>query len=316
MKTCKRKMMRSYIIAPALLVIFMMISVMMPVSAYAIIDNCRFLGPITVDGLSVDPDSTMIKAWIDGSSSGPWEENVQEGEIYIAEGQIYTQYVKGSTYYLINVPPDDPATPVKDGGAKGDIVHFSVKVGDKIIPGPDHEWINKLIELHLHLMSPIIPEITTKALDDGTVGLNYVFNMNASNGTPPYTWTATGQPGGVSFSQGGAFNGKPVPAEADYSKFPITGNAATDNVAQYPITFTLKDAANQEATNPVILTMKLKWVIGDADGDGSVTMMDVVYVEQAILKKKPVTPGCDYDRNGQVNMLDVAWIELYILNQP
>ena len=48
---------------------------------------------------------------------------------------------------------------------------------------------------------------------------------------------------------------------------------------------------------------------GDADGDGLVTMGDVVYVERVIVGLSPPTPGCDANQDGNINMGDVITIE-------
>lgn len=54
---------------------------------------------------------------------------------------------------------------------------------------------------------------------------------------------------------------------------------------------------------------------GDANGDGTINMGDVVRVERIILGRDPATDGADANGDGSVNMGDVTKIERYILGQ-
>ena len=68
--------------------------------------------------------------------------------------------------------------------------------------------------------------VTTTTLPAGTVGVPYgPVTLTASGGTPPYTWTATGLPAGLSLSTAGVLSGTPT----------ASGSFAT--------TITVKDAA-------------------------------------------------------------------------
>ncbi len=86
----------------------------------------RFSGVVTLDGKNVPP-GTVITAWIDGSSSGPW--TVQS-----------ILWVDGITRYALDVPADNPQTTAKDGGTTGDVVHFKITtvLGDSL--GPTINW--------------------------------------------------------------------------------------------------------------------------------------------------------------------------------
>lgn len=52
--------------------------------------------------------------------------------------------------------------------------------------------------------------ITTTSLPSGKVGLAYQTNLSASGGTPPYLWTVSGLPTGLSPSSAGIISGTPV----------------------------------------------------------------------------------------------------------
>src|SRR5712664_2797031 len=55
----------------------------------------------------------------------------------------------------------------------------------------------------------------------GTVGTAVSLQLSASGGTPPFTWTATGLPTGLSISSGGLISGTPSAA----GSFSVTATA-------------------------------------------------------------------------------------------
>jgi len=90
--------------------------------------QCRFLGPVTIDGLDA-PTGLVVTASLDVPGVGPW---------------TTTTFLdtSGHTYYVLSVPADDPNTPVREGGQPGDIVHFRVNDGPVTYDGPDGVWKN------------------------------------------------------------------------------------------------------------------------------------------------------------------------------
>lgn len=54
------------------------------------------------------------------------------------------------------------------------------------------------------------PTITTTSLIAGGVGQNYMQNVAATGGSPPYTFTASGLPAGLMITSGGAISGVPT----------------------------------------------------------------------------------------------------------
>ena len=100
----------------SLLVAIAMLALALPGTAVAhVTAACRFYGPVTVDGELV-PDGTVITAWLEGPYAGPW-----------------TATTDSASEYAIDIPPDNPSTPGKEGGVVGDQVHFSV--GATPVPG-------------------------------------------------------------------------------------------------------------------------------------------------------------------------------------
>jgi hypothetical protein len=152
--------------------------------------------------------------------------------------------------------------------------------------------------------------ITTSSLPDGTVGVDgYSATLDAANGTPSYTWSATGLPGGLSLSSSGVLSAKPQPAASDYGKFTLAGNKEYSGTFM-PV-FTVIDSTGNNVSQTLPLT--IKWKRGDASGDGIVTMAAVTKVERIILWLDPSTPGADANGDGQITMTDVTTIERIIL---
>jgi hypothetical protein len=108
----KEEKMKKKIIVISPLVAIAILALALPGPAIAhISESCRFYGPVTVNGQDV-PDGTVVTAWLESPSVGPWTTTT------------YTHY--GDSWYVIDIPPDDPSTPGKEGGVVGDQVHFSV----------------------------------------------------------------------------------------------------------------------------------------------------------------------------------------------
>jgi hypothetical protein len=82
------------------------------------------------------------------------------------------------------------------------------------------------------------PSITTTSLPDGTVGQSYSGSVAATGGTPPYTWSATGLPAGLTLDpSSGAISGSPT----------ASGTAS--------VMFTVTDAGGQTASATLSLTV-------------------------------------------------------------
>jgi len=81
---------------------------------------------------------------------------------------------------------------------------FTVQASDSTTPAP-------LTASAVLTLSVIVPpvEVTTTTLPDAMVGVAYAASLNASGGTPTYTWTISGGslPAGMSLSPAGAITG-------------------------------------------------------------------------------------------------------------
>jgi hypothetical protein len=61
-------------------------------------------------------------------------------------------------------------------------------------------------------ITPADLTIVTASLPDGVVGVAYSAGLNASGGVPPYSWTVTGLPDGLTATAAGAISGTPTTA--------------------------------------------------------------------------------------------------------
>ena len=105
-----------------------------------------------------------------------------------------------------------------------------------------------------NLSATIAPQtlaITTSSLPSGTVGAGYSAQVQATGGTLPYTFTASGLPGGLSITTGGQITGTPTLA------------------GSYPVAITVTDS-----TNPTHLTAtaNLTIVISGVSGGPGLTI--------------------------------------------
>ncbi|HEY1240365.1 MAG TPA: putative Ig domain-containing protein, partial [Bryobacteraceae bacterium] len=75
-------------------------------------------------------------------------------------------------------------------------------------------------------VSPAALTITTESLPSGAVGVDYTADVSATGGVPPYTFSATGAPPGVSFANG-KFSGKPTTEGQNSVSVTVTDSQGT-----------------------------------------------------------------------------------------
>ena len=88
-------------------------------------------------------------------------------------------------------------------------------------------------------VNPAPVTITTTGITPPVIGTSFSVAFSATGGTPPYTWTATGLPTGVTLSSTGTLSGTPTSA------------------GTFPITVTVTDSAGQTATENLNLVVTL-----------------------------------------------------------
>jgi hypothetical protein len=120
--------------------------------------------------------------------------------------------------------------------------------------------------------------------------------FSATGGKPGYTWSASNLPPGVSMNaSSGLFAGTPT----------VSGN--------FDITFTVTDSASPPKSVSKILSLKI-YKPGDANGDGSVTVIDITYAERVLFGLNAPTAGSDANLNGIFNTADIVRIEKLIIH--
>ena len=90
---------------------------------------------------------------------------------------------------------------------------FSVRADQNsgsINSGPSTVTAIKNFSLTINSSATSGPTITTTSLMAGGVGQNYLQNVAATGGSPPYTFTASGLPDGLMISSGGSITGVPT----------------------------------------------------------------------------------------------------------
>lgn len=92
-----------------------------------------------------------------------------------------------------------------------------------------------------------LPSITTVSIPNGIMNSPYSFNMSASGGTLPYTWSAVGLPPGLLIDVNtGIINGTPLA------------------IGSYPITVSLVDSALNPASQGYGMSIHDLWIISPA----------------------------------------------------
>jgi hypothetical protein len=150
--------------------------------------------------------------------------------------------------------------------------------------------MNKTLSLHIYSAL----NITSLSLPGGLPGSGYSGSLTASGGKPPYIWTVSGLPAGLSAAENGVISG--IPTE--------TGNFNLD--------VSVSDSSFPANIKSRTISLKI-YNTGDANGDGKINMGDVTRVELIILGLAAETPGADANGDGDVNMGDVTRIEMIIL---
>ena len=102
-----------------------MLAVLLLPSAVLAHEFCRFYGPVTVHGQNMPP-GTVVSAWLEDPYIGPWTSTMYDHH--------------GVTWYRLDVPRDNPATPGKEGGVEGETVYFRVTYDCANVSAPSAKW--------------------------------------------------------------------------------------------------------------------------------------------------------------------------------
>ena len=116
----------------------------------------------------------------------------------------------------------------------GDVFVIS---GTNAYSDSQQQTINGIGAITFDQVTVIPVSITTSNLGNATQGSSYSLQLNAINGTAPYTWSATGLPAGLSVSTGGQISGSPS----------VSGN--------FTVTVRVVDSASGTGTTTFSLTV-------------------------------------------------------------
>jgi hypothetical protein len=89
--------------------------------------------------------------------------------------------------------------------------------------------------------------LATTTLASGRAGAPYGQTATAAGGTPPYTWSANGLPGGLSISSAGRISGTPTSAGVANVVLTVTDSAGL-RVSSAPLTLTIAAATTTTTT--------------------------------------------------------------------
>ncbi len=96
--------------------------------------------------------------------------------------------------------------------------------------------LNATQSLSINVTAPLL--VSTISLANGTIGIAYSQTLQATGGTPPYSWSATGQPAGLALDPNtGILNGTPTAPGA--SAISITLTDAARGSASLQLTLTI-----------------------------------------------------------------------------
>jgi hypothetical protein len=147
--------------------------------------------------------------------------------------------------------------------------------------------------LTLHVQ-PVL-SLETFKLDSGRESQNYSGSLRADGGIPPYTWSASGLPPGLSLSLNGTVFGNPQ----------ISGI--------YEFNVQVKDALLNNANGKMTITILPS---GDVNGDGLIDMRDVIKIQRILLLLDAKNIRADINGDNKISMVDVVWLEMIILRLP
>jgi hypothetical protein len=90
--------------------------------------------------------------------------------------------------------------------------------------------------------------ISTATLPSGTVGTAYSANLAATGGVSPYTWSASGLPGGLSISSTGTISGTPTTAGAQMASLTAKDSSGATASSSLSLTISSSSLPPQPAT--------------------------------------------------------------------
>lgn len=195
----------------------------------------------------------------------------------------------------------DSSSPRQTTAPGGDLVSITVSPPDYVPPPP--------------------LQITTTSLPEASINKSYSATLQASGGTPPYTWTAEGLPGNFVMSQDGTISGSSdIPSQTTitvtvtdfgYSvNEPILYSDEQQQVSQQ-FTFTVSSGVSQ--LDPTLFALNLNGLVNDV-GDVPTVVENELHTLLAYLGLPgSITPESllSYAENALLTAIDDAVCTVY-----
>jgi len=138
--------------------------------------------------------------------------------------------------------------------------------------------------------------IFNTSLPDAVADYPYTDTLIVKGGTPPYTWSGTLPYNLTLDSLTGIISGVPV------------------NTGTFSCTIQAKDASVPQNSDTQVLSLKV-FMFGDANADGDITVLDIIYLINYLFKKGPAPiplatgdVNCDH----KVNIVDAVYLINYL----
>jgi hypothetical protein len=152
-------------------------------------------------------------------------------------------------------------TPSATGTSK-----FTVTVTDSTLP--THQVVNQPLSLTVNL-APLT--VITTSLPGAVVGTHYSEPLQASGGTPPYTWTvATGStlPSWLTLSSSGTLSGTPTTAAASNFSLTVTDSSVPPQSKTVALTLTVVSPTACGTGNESVLKGQFAFILRGRTADG------------------------------------------------
>ncbi|MEV4312551.1 S8 family serine peptidase [Actinocrispum sp. NPDC049592] len=121
---------------------------------------------------------------------------------------------------------------------------------------------NRLLFTSPGAVPPGSPSVNNPGPQTGTVGVPVSLQLSGTGGTPPYTWSASGLPAGLSASSSGLISGTPTTAGVSNVTVTVTDSANKTGSASFTWTITQPGqctAPGQKIGNPGFETATAPW---------------------------------------------------------
>jgi hypothetical protein len=182
----------------------------------------------------------------------------------------------------------------------------------------------------------VVDDESTAIMMNGDYSIIAIFSLSGGDITPPSLESTLPVDSAIDVPLNAAVSAlfsEDIQEGADFGDITVNGIAITPSVASATLTIahdwfaesteytvTIPAGAIEDlAGNPLVGGEEWSFttgeaVVGDANGDGVINVLDITFVAWIILGWEEETPGADANQDGEVNVLDMTKIAEIILN--